>query len=200
MNGYRERALDEYGRECMACGGGDGIEVHHRDGDRTNNELDNLIPLCRSCHAQVHGFGLDGLENELKPLDERAHRDISCVVSVKVTERLDNRICCQLEYGDSKSEFVRNAVHRKLESNPGDLNGGVEETTDESISVKLFDGMQKDIAEHLDYGDSKSGFIRAAIQEQLERLEERDRRTAEYSETQQIEVSEFAAVSGGGSE
>ena len=29
------------------------LEVHHRDGDRTNNELSNLELLCCNCHAQT---------------------------------------------------------------------------------------------------------------------------------------------------
>lgn len=27
------------------------LELHHKDGDRTNNELDNLELLCPNCHA-----------------------------------------------------------------------------------------------------------------------------------------------------
>jgi hypothetical protein len=29
------------------------LEVHHLDGDRTNNELENLDVLCCNCHAQT---------------------------------------------------------------------------------------------------------------------------------------------------
>ena len=27
------------------------LEVHHKDGDKTNNQLDNLQILCPNCHA-----------------------------------------------------------------------------------------------------------------------------------------------------
>lgn len=32
------------------------LEVHHIDGDRTNNELDNLQLLCLNCHYQTDNF------------------------------------------------------------------------------------------------------------------------------------------------
>lgn len=52
---YRARALAHYGEECSVCGDTENILVHHRDGDRSNNELSNLIPLCEGCHGKVHG-------------------------------------------------------------------------------------------------------------------------------------------------
>ena len=37
----------------MTCFTIDGwIEVHHRDENRQNNKLENLIILCRSCHKK----------------------------------------------------------------------------------------------------------------------------------------------------
>ena len=30
-------------------------EVHHIDGDRDNQEMDNLVLLCRPCHLAAHG-------------------------------------------------------------------------------------------------------------------------------------------------
>jgi hypothetical protein len=32
------------------------LDVHHRDGDKTNNEPSNLMTLCASCHRELHGF------------------------------------------------------------------------------------------------------------------------------------------------
>lgn len=46
---------------CIKCGTSSQTEIrlviHHRDGDRTNNVLDNLWYLCPSCHALVHWHG-----------------------------------------------------------------------------------------------------------------------------------------------
>lgn len=32
-----------------------GFEVHHIDGDPSNNDLDNLVALCTDCHHTRHG-------------------------------------------------------------------------------------------------------------------------------------------------
>lgn len=53
---YRERALFEFGEKCEHCGYNKYVElldVHHIDGDRSNNLIDNLIVLCVMCHASV---------------------------------------------------------------------------------------------------------------------------------------------------
>lgn len=53
------RYRDEY--KCQGCGRivkpGDGRQhnVHHIDHDIANNNLDNLITLCASCHGKAHG-------------------------------------------------------------------------------------------------------------------------------------------------
>ena len=32
------------------------LELHHKDGDRTNHRLENLIILCPNCHSQTETF------------------------------------------------------------------------------------------------------------------------------------------------
>lgn len=39
---------------CEVCTSRRYVEVHHIDGDRDNNEVDNLQALCRSCHFKLH--------------------------------------------------------------------------------------------------------------------------------------------------
>jgi len=36
------------------------LEVHHKDRNRENNNLDNLIALCPNCHMEEHYHNLDG--------------------------------------------------------------------------------------------------------------------------------------------
>lgn len=41
-------------KACEICGKTGRLDVHHKDGDYTNNTLDNLQVLCRSCHMKLH--------------------------------------------------------------------------------------------------------------------------------------------------
>lgn len=39
---------------CKNCGKEGRLEIHHRDGNRRNNENENLISICASCHKKIH--------------------------------------------------------------------------------------------------------------------------------------------------
>ena len=50
----RQQALDHYGNSCVLCDS-DAVDVHHRTYDRIYNEdMGDLIVLCRDCHAMHH--------------------------------------------------------------------------------------------------------------------------------------------------
>jgi len=51
---YREKAIQEKDEQCENCGAESNIEVHHRDTNRCNNDIDNLVVLCHDCHQTVH--------------------------------------------------------------------------------------------------------------------------------------------------
>lgn len=62
MRGYMERhKIIEY--KCAKCGC-DGywqgeilnLQIHHKDGDNTNNEIENLCYLCPNCHSQTETY------------------------------------------------------------------------------------------------------------------------------------------------
>ncbi len=51
---YRARALRKYGARCSRCAYDrhpEMLDVHHKDGNRSNARLDNLEVLCVWCHA-----------------------------------------------------------------------------------------------------------------------------------------------------
>jgi len=59
FSGNREAVLDRDDHKCQICNTSRYLVVHHRDGQgrghsSPNNELDNLITLCRACHVRVH--------------------------------------------------------------------------------------------------------------------------------------------------
>ena len=63
MNGYNEEYM--YSKtSCSVCGRG-GVEFHHAVYHRNKNipELnapENLLPLCKRCHAEFHAEGYSG--------------------------------------------------------------------------------------------------------------------------------------------
>lgn len=60
-NKYNYKQLIKSGRleQCEICGCVDWmgkplkLQVHHRDGNRDNNDLNNLQILCPNCHSQT---------------------------------------------------------------------------------------------------------------------------------------------------
>ena len=53
---YRAKAFRSYSQKCEICGYDKYkkiLEVHHIDGDRLNNNIDNLIILCSNCHKTI---------------------------------------------------------------------------------------------------------------------------------------------------
>jgi len=58
----RKILIKERGNRCEKCGIIDwlgiplGIEMHHIDGDRTNNSKTNLVLLCPNCHSITDNF------------------------------------------------------------------------------------------------------------------------------------------------
>jgi len=50
----RMHFTDDELKECSECGSDYHIQVHHRDGVRSNNSVENLEILCCKCHAKRH--------------------------------------------------------------------------------------------------------------------------------------------------
>ena len=54
INTYRDDALGFYGKFCSVCGYDDirVLEVHHKDGNRKHNNIENLDVLCPTHHTE----------------------------------------------------------------------------------------------------------------------------------------------------
>ena len=46
------------GFACVLCSGTSGLQIHHycHRGQGGNDTPHNLVTLCATCHAQIHGF------------------------------------------------------------------------------------------------------------------------------------------------
>lgn len=66
---YKNMALKHYGNSCMLCGKEDKrpkmIHVHHKDGNRNNNNLCNLEVLCSKCHRSKHPQKASELQKQI---------------------------------------------------------------------------------------------------------------------------------------
>lgn len=68
FGGNKYKVLERDKNKCKKCGltnkehlglYGASIHVHHKDMNRKNNSMDNLITVCVSCHAKEHCKILD---------------------------------------------------------------------------------------------------------------------------------------------
>jgi hypothetical protein len=58
----KEKVRERDGYECVKCGMpqehhrkqfGQALHIHHKDSNKRNNEMDNLVTLCARCHGEV---------------------------------------------------------------------------------------------------------------------------------------------------
>ncbi len=54
LSNYRTICFLSHKKECCVCSEHRIVEVHHFDGNKSNNEISNLIPLCPTCHHLYH--------------------------------------------------------------------------------------------------------------------------------------------------
>lgn len=60
----RTYLFKKYDNKCQRCGWGEinpttgkcPLEIHHKDGDKTHNDLDNLELLCPNCHSLTPNY------------------------------------------------------------------------------------------------------------------------------------------------
>lgn len=66
---YHQQARRHRKKHCATCRSTLNLEVHHRDGDHTNNDPKNLATLCRVCHSDIHKHKVTDPER-LKELED----------------------------------------------------------------------------------------------------------------------------------
>lgn len=92
---YRAFCLAHKPERCEICGETEDVLVHHLDGDRNNNNIDNLVPLCPSHHSRIH-WGHEEYDEYVKHLPEDSlytiHRRESTPSLKEVGKRLVRRM------------------------------------------------------------------------------------------------------------
>ncbi len=78
FNGNRLKALKKDNNICQICKSKKSLIVHHRDEDNNienrNNNLDNLVTLCRSCHFTIHH--LSGILRKINKIKKISYEEI----------------------------------------------------------------------------------------------------------------------------
>jgi len=54
IGSYSKKGFTNLPNVCNRCGDLEKLLVHHKDENRSNNELDNLEILCKRCHQEHH--------------------------------------------------------------------------------------------------------------------------------------------------
>lgn len=66
----REKLIDYKCSMCGNCGEWNGrilqLQLHHIDGNRTNNSIENLTFLCPNCHTQTDNYGHKNVKQKKK--------------------------------------------------------------------------------------------------------------------------------------
>ena len=68
VKNYRDLAFRNYPHQCAVCGYNEEpqiLQVHHKDENRKNNSLDNLIILCPNCHWKITLHLYELIDNKL---------------------------------------------------------------------------------------------------------------------------------------
>ena len=101
------------GHKCECCQNSEwlnqpiNLQVHHIDGDKTNNCLDNLQLLCLNCHSQTDNFGT-------KNRKLKVHSDEEVLEALKNHKSIRAALF-SLEMSDGNANYVR--VRKLLEQN-----------------------------------------------------------------------------------
>ena len=87
---YRRLARENLRQECFKCGSKKNLCVHHKDKNRKNNDLFNLMMLCRSCHTKEHDIqkNLRWDYNKLKAEKKKIIQEIKKISEQELSDKV----------------------------------------------------------------------------------------------------------------
>lgn len=114
---FRKRLIKQRGHKCEKCLRNKwlkkeiSLELHHIDGDRTNNDLENLQLLCPNCHSVTDNY--KGKKNKKKEVKIFC----KCGIQVsKLTKSMNCRSCAAKN--KPKNTNVQRIYERKVKDRP----------------------------------------------------------------------------------
>lgn len=107
---YREKAILKYGKRCQLCHGEEScgaVEVHHIDHDRSNNDMDNLMVLCRFCHKAIHSKSTTRIHAFLYRADNYPNREAKYRCSINMEdEHMVSALKAKADANDKEPEEI----------------------------------------------------------------------------------------------
>jgi 5-methylcytosine-specific restriction endonuclease McrA len=112
---YRVKCLKQKLNLCNVCGSTGKLSVHHIDGDRSNNSLDNLVPVCQSCHSKIHSPNshdavTDEYTEKLPPSSlnrgNKPHTDKNAPTTIRIASDTRDRLRAEKNGGETYSDVI----------------------------------------------------------------------------------------------
>ena len=109
--------LENY--KCLCANGcevDESLDVHHKDENKDNNDISNLIPLCRKCHIKAHGGNpqKDSYENRNKPFKiESSRKTVAFPVGIETQIKKYQEENGIPTFTGAMLELVRNGLQAK---------------------------------------------------------------------------------------
>jgi hypothetical protein len=142
--GYRTKCFDAHGDSCVACGD-DADVAHHVNTDRTDNRVENLAPLCYSCHMKIHSgnavaYGWEEQTPGLAPQGVLSSSDDTTVtISSWTKDELDEYRAEGVTWSEYMLWLLKRAVDES-DVTPGSTSFTIEEGTHERLRAYRTDG------------------------------------------------------------
>lgn len=131
---HRAKAFEEFEHECSLCDvqKENNLEVHHIDGDPTNDSTENLLIVCKSCHGDIHSGEIEEWSEKILPRDERRRR-VTYLMEPATQKRLE--LIMHVADVDSEKEAIAHAV-REYQSIYDTLQASKSELPSELIETR----------------------------------------------------------------
>jgi len=107
----REKAPIIFKPICVNCKSSNTLLVHHLDKNPINNDIENLIYLCSSCHKMIHAYNNGDYKNKNKELKKkRESYKLSCNIESNFNNTVDIDIDKEGDKDKDKKKYIDDDV------------------------------------------------------------------------------------------